>query len=87
MSDLNKRMSATSPSASDPGVAGVVITGSAQTFSPSGRGILVEAAGTVTGKLVEDAADLAYTLTAGLHGLAFKSITSVAGGFVGKIIL
>lgn len=87
MGDVNRRMAAGTLSSVDPGVKGVVITGGAQTFSPTGRAILVETAGSVTGQLLEDTADLTYTFTAGMWPVAFKSITSVAGGFAGKIIL
>lgn len=81
---MNRRMNEITPN--DPGVKGVAITGSAQAFDPTGRAILVETAGTVTGRLIEDTADLAYVLPVGLHPLAFKSVTSVTG-LVGKIIL
>ncbi len=76
MADLNDRMTAQTPT--DPAVAGVAITGSAQTFSPTGRAILVTTAGTVTGKLIRDTADVAYILPVGIWPLAFRSITSVS---------
>ncbi len=77
MSDLNDR-SAAGMTPTDPAVGGVAITGSAQTFSPSGRGILVSTAGSFTGKLIRDTADVTYTLPVGLWPLAVKSITSVS---------
>jgi len=85
MADLNQRMAA-GMSPADPGVAGVAISGSAQTFNPTGRAILVETAGSVTGKLIQDSSDVTYTLPVGLWPLAFKSITSLSG-LAGKIIL
>lgn len=85
MGNQNRRM-AQAFGPTDPGVAGVAITGSAQTFDPCGRAILVETAGSVTGKLVEDSADVTYTLPVGLWPLAFRSITSVSS-LAGKIIL
>lgn len=70
----------------DPGVGpGVVITGSAQSFDPPGRYIIVSTAGTLTGKLVGDASDVAYVLPAGVHKLAVKSVTSVTS-LVGCIV-
>lgn len=71
----------------DPGVGpGVIITGSAQTIDPPGRYITVSTAGTLTGRLVEDTADVAYVLPVGTHKLAVKSITSVASlvGFIAR---
>lgn len=83
---LNKRMAATNSRASDPGVAGVVITGATQTFDPTGRWILVTTAGSFTGRLVEDVADVVYALPVGLHPLAVRSITSVST-LAGVVIL
>lgn len=82
----NRRLGAGTISSVDPGVAGVAITGAAQTLDPHGRAILVETAGSITGRLVEDSADVTYTLPVGLWPLAFKSITSVSS-LAGKIIL
>ena len=72
--------------ADDPGVGpGVVITGAAQTFDPAGRYVIVSTAGTITGKLVGDTADVAYVLPVGVHKLAFRSITSTAS-LVGCVV-
>jgi hypothetical protein len=72
--------------ADDPGVGpGVVITGSAQSFDPPGRFIIVSTAGTLTGKLVGDSSDVAYILPTGVHKLAVKSVTSVTS-LVGCIV-
>lgn len=84
MASNNKRLNAIS--ADDPGVAGVVITGSAQTLAIAGRAILVGVAGSITGRLVEDTADVVYPIPVGLWPLAFKSITSVSS-LTGVIIL
>lgn len=81
----NRRNKHSSSSASDPAVSGVVISGSAQTFSPTGRWIVVSTAGTVTGKLLDDAVDVAYVLPVGVHRMAFKSITSTSS-LVGVIL-
>jgi len=63
--------------ADDPGVGpGVVITGSAQTFDPPSRYVVVSTAGTITGRLQGDGADVAYVLPVGQFKMAFKSITS-----------
>lgn len=83
MANTNKRMNTLS--AEDPGVKGTVITGSAQTFDPPGRYLIVSTAGTMTGKLLEDSADVAYVLPAGVHRLAVKSITSVVS-LVGCVV-
>ncbi len=77
MGDLNDR-SAAGMTPSDPAVGGVAITGSAQTFSPTGRGILVSTAGSFVGRLIKDSADVTYTLGVGVWPLAVKSITSVS---------
>lgn len=69
----------------DPGVGpGVVISGSAQTFDPPARYIVVSTAGTLTGRLVGDTGDVAYVLPTGCHKLAVKSVTSVTSlvGFI-----
>lgn len=69
-----------------PGYGPVVdITGSAQTFDPPGC-LHVDVAGTVTGKLVGDTSDHTWTFTVGAQPYVFKSITSVGGGFAGKIV-
>lgn len=77
MANLNDRM-ATESTPTDPAVAGVAITGAAQTFSPTGRAILVSTAGSFVGKLVKDSADVTYTLPVGIWPLAVRSITSVS---------
>lgn len=75
MADQNVRMMAQDNA--DPGIGpGTIITGSAQVFDPPGRYIIVSTAGTITGRLVGDASDVAYVLPAGVHALAFKSATS-----------
>lgn len=85
MADRNRRMS-TDGDPSDPGVGpGVIITGSAQSFDPPGRYIIVSTAGTMTGRLVGDTGDIAYVLPVGVHKLAVKSITSTAS-LVGCIV-
>lgn len=66
-------------------VKSTTITGSAQTFERA-RGIWCDTAGTVTGQLLEDTADKTFTIPAGEWALAFKSITSVGGGFAGKVL-
>lgn len=86
MADINRRMGAGTISSIDPGVGTEEITGSAQTFDPTGRAIHVDTAGTVTGQLLEDTEDHTFTFAAGSFAYAFKSITSVGGGFAGKII-
>lgn len=86
MADLNRRMAAAEVYPDDPGVGGVVITGSAQTFSPTGRWIIVSTAGSITGKLLEDAADVVYILPVGQWRMAFKSITSVTT-LVGVVLI
>jgi hypothetical protein len=84
MADLNTRMTNMTPT--DPAVAGVAITGSAQTFNPTGRAILVSTAGSFTGKLIADSADVTYTLPLGIWPLAIKSITSVSS-LAGVVLL
>jgi hypothetical protein len=84
MPSMNVRM--TSQDNSDPGVGpGVVLAGGAQVFDPPGRYIIVSTAGTITGQLLGDTADVAYVLPVGVHKLAFKSKTSVTG-LVGCIV-
>lgn len=78
MAAANRRMSGGTVSAVDPGASGIVITGNAQTFDPPLRAVLISTAGTITGKLVEDANDVTYPVYVGLIALAFKSITSVS---------
>ncbi len=85
MGALNQRMAATM-TPGDPAVSSVAISGSAQALAISGRAILVSTAGTVTGQLLEDTADVAYILPVGVWPLAFKSITSVVS-LVGRILL
>ncbi len=76
MADQNPRM-AGQQTPDDPGVGpGTVLSGSAQTFDPPGRYIIVSTAGTITGRLVGDSGDVAYVLPVGVHKLAFKSATS-----------
>lgn len=84
----NRRIAASPLSASDPGVGpSTVISGATSnlTLDPPGRYVIVSTAGTITGKLLEDTADVAYVLPVGVHHLAFKSITSVAA-LVGCIV-
>lgn len=76
MAEQNKRMQHVS--SGDPAVSGVAISGSAQTFDPPLRAVLISTAGTITGKLVEDSGDVTYPVQVGLTPLAFKSITSVS---------
>ncbi len=68
-----------------PGVKGTIISGSAQTFDPPGRYIIVSTAGTLTGKLEQDDADIAYVLPAGVHKLAVRSITSISS-LIGVVV-
>lgn len=83
MSEPNTRIRG---EADDPGVGpGVVLSGSAQTFDPPGRYIIVSTAGTLTGKLIGDGSDIAYVLPVGVHKLAFKSVTSTTS-LVGCIV-
>lgn len=78
MGDANRRMNGGTVSSVDPGASGVAITGNAQTFDPPLRAVLISTAGTITGRLVEDTADVTYPVYVGLIPLAFKSITSVS---------
>lgn len=73
----NRRMNVTDTNDSGVGPGQVVVAG-AQTFDPPGRWIIVSTAGTITGQLVEDTADVAYVLPIGVHKLAFKSASSTA---------
>ena len=83
MSSTNRRMNELS--GDDSGVGPGTIIANGQTYDPPGRYIIVSTAGTLTGKLVDDTADVAYVLPVGVHKLAFKSCTTVAG-LVGCIV-
>ena len=76
MASTNRRMNTISND--DSGVSGVALTGSAQTFDPPLRAVLISTAGTITGRLVEDTEDVTYPVYVGMVNLAFKSITSVS---------
>lgn len=67
-----------------PGVKGTVAA-NGQTYDPPGRYLIVSTAGTLTGKLEQDEADVAYVLPVGVHKLAVRSITSLTT-LVGVIV-
>ena len=67
------------------GVKSTPITGTAQTLSPTGRGLFITGAGQIVGKLLEDETDRTFSglLVGAEYSMCFKSITSAtATGFV-----
>ncbi len=82
MGDLNKR-NAAGMTPTDGSVKRTALTGGALALDPTGRAIHIATAGTITGKLLEETADVTETYEVGWHPVAFKSITSsTATGFV-----
>jgi len=80
----NRRMNVTDTNDSGTGPGQIVVAG-AQVFDPPGRYIIVSTAGTITGQLIEDTADVIYVLPVGVHKLAFKSATS-SSALVGCVV-
>lgn len=69
---------------SDPGVGPGVVVANGQTYDPPTRWLIVSTAGTLTGKMVGDASDVAYVFPVGQHRVALVSCTTIASlvGFV-----
>lgn len=83
MADLNSRM-AGHVSASDPAVGAVAITGSAQTLSTSGRGLLITTTGNIT-FVTQDGSSITWaSIPVGIHPVTVKSISNgaTAAGYV-----
>ncbi len=82
MAELNRRFAQQS-TPTDSSVKRTALTGGALTLDPTGRGLHVSTAGTITGKLLDDTADLTETYEVGWHPVAYRTITSsTAVGFI-----
>ena len=63
--------------ADDPGVGPGVVLANGITLTPPARYVTVSTAGTITGQVVGDTADVAYVLPVGQHKMALKSVTTL----------
>lgn len=76
MASLNQRMNEITPT--DPAVGAVAITGSSQTLSTSGRGLLITVTGDITFTMQDGSSVTWASIPVGVYPLTVKSITTGA---------